>query len=200
MGCLNNMSDFRESLKEGVSDEAKAYIDSFWDAYDKLYVDMDSLTYEEYKIRNRQMWDFIHKFHEVSGTYVLLTLYGLEDKANKLFGDKIEKLTLPIPPPTRVVNLKNEPYDVYIGRGSKWGCPFTVIKDRPTLAKEIVDSKEEALAKYKEYVLNSPELMESLDELDGKTLGCFCKPEPCHGDVLLELIAQKKLKAYLNKK
>lgn len=101
---------------------------------------------------------------------------------------------------TRIVNLKHESYDVYIGRGSKWGCPFTIIKDRPTLAKEIVGSKEEALSKYKEYVLNSPELMESLDELDGKTLGCFCKPEPCHGDVLLELIAQKKLKAFFNKK
>jgi hypothetical protein len=102
--------------------------------------------------------------------------------------------------PTRIVNLNKEPYDIYIGRGSKWGCPYTIIKDRPTLAKEIVNSKEEALSKYKEYVLNSPELMGSLDELDGKTLGCFCKPEPCHGDVLLELIAQKKLMAFFNKK
>lgn len=95
---------------------------------------------------------------------------------------------------TRIVNLKDEPYDVYIGRGSKWGCPYTVIKDRPTLAKEIVDSKEEALAKYKEYVLASPELMNSLDELEGKTLGCFCKPDLCHGDVLLELLTHKKLR------
>ena len=102
--------------------------------------------------------------------------------------------------PTRIVNLNKEPYDIYIGRGSKWGCPYTIIKDRPTLAKEIVDSKEKALSKYKEYVLNSPELMGNLDELDGKTLGCFCKPEPCHGDVLLELIAQKKLMAFFNKK
>lgn len=102
--------------------------------------------------------------------------------------------------PTRIVNLNKEPYDVYIGRGSKWGCPYTIIKDRPTLAKEIVNSKEEALSKYKEYVLNSPELMENLDELDGKVLGCFCKPELCHGDVLLELIAQKKLIAFFNKK
>lgn len=102
--------------------------------------------------------------------------------------------------PTRIVNLNKEPYDIYIGRGSKWGCPYTIIKDRPTLAKEIVNSKEEALSKYKEYVLNSPELMESLDELDGKVLGCFCKPELCHGDVLLELIAQKKLIAFFNKK
>ena len=101
---------------------------------------------------------------------------------------------------TRIVNLNKEPYNLYIGRGSKWGCPFTIIKDRPTLAKEIVGSKEEALAKYKEYVLASPELMASLDELEGKILGCFCKPEKCHGDVLLELLSQKKLKEYFKSK
>ena len=102
--------------------------------------------------------------------------------------------------PTTLVNLNKEPYDVYIGRGSKWGCPYTIIKDRPTLAKEIVDTKEEALSKYKEYVLASPELMNSLDELYGKVLGCFCKPDKCHGDILLELISQKKLKAFLDNK
>ena len=101
--------------------------------------------------------------------------------------------------PTTLVNLNKEPYDVYIGRGSKWGCPYTIIKDRPTLAKEIVDSKEEALEKYKAYVLASPELMNSLDELEGKTLGCFCKPDKCHGDVLLGLLFQKKLQKLLNK-
>ena len=101
---------------------------------------------------------------------------------------------------TKLVNMKNEPYDIYIGRGSKWGCPYTIIKDRPTLAKEIVDSKDEALSKYKEYVLASPELMDSLHELEGKTLGCFCKPEKCHGDILLELITKKKLQGYFKKK
>ena len=95
--------------------------------------------------------------------------------------------------------MKIEPYDVYIGRGSKWGCPYTIIKDRPTLASEIVDSKEEALSKYKEYVLNNPELIESLDELEGMTLGCFCKPEKCHGDILLELLTKKKLQKMLKK-
>lgn len=102
--------------------------------------------------------------------------------------------------PTTLVNLNKEPYDVYIGRGSKWGCPYTIIKDRPTLAKEIVDTKEEALSKYKEYVLSSPELMDSLDELEGKVLGCFCKPEKCHGDILLELLTQRKLQKLLGKK
>ena len=41
--------------------------------------------------------------------------------------------------------------------------------------------------------------MNSLDELEGKTLGCFCKPEKCHGDVLLELLTQKKLKNFFKK-
>jgi len=100
---------------------------------------------------------------------------------------------------TRIVNLNKEPYDVYIGRGSKWGCPYTIIKDRPTLAKEVVSTKEEALAKYKEYITSTPELMNSLDELYGKVLGCFCAPEKCHGEVLLELISQKNLKDFLNK-
>ena len=96
--------------------------------------------------------------------------------------------------PTRVINLYKEPYDVYIGRGSKWGNPYTTIQDKDTMASEIVETSEEAISKYREHVLNTPELMESLDELEGKTLGCFCKPKPCHGDVLLELLTQKKFK------
>ena len=101
--------------------------------------------------------------------------------------------------PTRVINLYKEPYDVYIGRGSKWGNPYTTIQDKDTMASEIVETSEEAISKYREHVLNTPELMESLDELEGKTLGCFCKPKPCHGDVLLELLTQKKFKKFIEK-
>jgi hypothetical protein len=100
---------------------------------------------------------------------------------------------------TKVVNLNKEPYDVYIGRGSKWGNPYTTIKDKETLASEIVDTSEEAISKYKDYVLSNPDLYNSLDELEGKVLGCFCKPKPCHGDVLLELISQKNLKTFFVK-
>ena len=101
--------------------------------------------------------------------------------------------------PTRIVNLNKEPYDIYIGRGSKWGNPFTTIKNKETLAIEIVDTSEEALSKYKEHILSTPELYDSLCELEGKTLGCFCKPKPCHGDILLELISQKNLKKFFVK-
>lgn len=97
---------------------------------------------------------------------------------------------------TRVVNLNKEPYDVYIGRGSKWGNPFTTISDRETLAQEVVETSEIALSKYREYVYNSPHLMESLDELEGKVLGCYCHPKPCHGDILLQILAQRKIQKY----
>jgi hypothetical protein len=86
---------------------------------------------------------------------------------------------------TRVVNLREEPYDVYIGRPGrgkskeegKGGNPFEIGRD---------GTREEVIAKYREYILNKPELLEQIPlELKGKTLGCFCKPKACHGDVLV---------------
>lgn len=79
---------------------------------------------------------------------------------------------------TRVVNKYKEPYDVYIGRGSKWGNPFTVEQY----------GRDECINKYKEYILSNPELLADLHELEGKTLGCFCKPKACHGDILVKLL------------
>ena len=41
---------------------------------------------------------------------------------------------------------------------------------------------------YTEYIMNKPELLKLIPkELKGKRLGCWCKPLPCHGDVLAEL-------------
>ena len=89
---------------------------------------------------------------------------------------------------TKVVNKYKEPYDVYIGRGSKWGNPYS--HQSNTKAEYVVATREEAIAKYKEYLLNKPELLADIHELQGKTLGCFCKPKACHGDVLVELVNQ----------
>ena len=44
---------------------------------------------------------------------------------------------------------------------------------------------------YETYVRKSPQLMSSLHELEGKQLGCWCKPGPCHGDVLVSLYKEK---------
>jgi len=90
----------------------------------------------------------------------------------------------------KVVHCKKEKYDVYIGRPSKWGNPFTHIQDGKTLAKYIVADREEAVERYREWITegNGKYLLNHLSELEGKTLGCWCKPKSCHGDVLVELV------------
>jgi hypothetical protein len=79
----------------------------------------------------------------------------------------------------RVVHCKHEPFDVYIGRPSKWGNPFKVGAGGFT--------RDAASRMYEDYVTGRPELMAALPELRGKVLGCYCAPKPCHGDVLVRL-------------
>ena len=83
----------------------------------------------------------------------------------------------------KVVNLRKEKYDVYIGRGSKWGNKFVIGKD---------GDRAEVIKKYREWILDNKELLNSLHELKGKVLGCFCKPLACHGDVLAELVNESE--------
>ena len=83
----------------------------------------------------------------------------------------------------RVVHCKKEEFDVYVGRGSKWGNPYS--HKEGTLAECVVGSRSEAIQKFEEYLLSNQNLMSSLEELKGKTLGCWCKPKSCHGDILL---------------
>jgi hypothetical protein len=90
---------------------------------------------------------------------------------------------------TTVVNKKNKPYDVYIGRGSKWGNPFSHMYG--TMARFKVNTREEAIEEYRKWILTQPELLNSLYELDGKVLGCLCTPLACHGDVLVDLIEKQ---------
>jgi len=84
---------------------------------------------------------------------------------------------------TKVVHSRRAEYDVYIGRPSKWGNPFSEGKD---------GTRAEVIKKYHNYILSNKELLDQLDELEGKVLGCWCKPLACHGDVLVELIEQRR--------
>ncbi len=80
---------------------------------------------------------------------------------------------------TTVVNKRSgEPYDVYIGRPSKWGNPFPLGGD---------SSRDEVVAQYRSWVVGQPHLLAALPELRGKVLACWCAPLSCHGDVLAEL-------------
>ena len=89
---------------------------------------------------------------------------------------------------TRVVHCKMESYNLYIGSPSKWGNPFSVSSN--TRAQYKVNSKEEAIEKYREWITigGGKHLLNDLHELKGKTLGCWCKPSNCHGDILCDLI------------
>ncbi len=88
-----------------------------------------------------------------------------------------------------VVHCKKEKYDVYIGRPSKWGNPFSYKEG--TQAQWRAEDRADSIAKYRDWVVKQPKLMASLHELEGKVLGCWCAPLPCHGDVLVELIERK---------
>lgn len=69
---------------------------------------------------------------------------------------------------------------VYIGRGSPWGNPFVIGKD---------GTREEVIAKFRVWAEQAIG-KEWLAPLIGKDLVCFCAPQACHGDVLLEMIGE----------
>jgi hypothetical protein len=89
--------------------------------------------------------------------------------------------------PTRAVNLRTEPFDVYIGRGSQWGNPYSHLAG--TKAKIAVASREDAIEAYEEWLQEPAQarLRRQIPTLKGKRLGCYCKPQSCHGDILARL-------------
>lgn len=79
---------------------------------------------------------------------------------------------------TKVVHLKKAPYDVRIDRQTEWGNPFVMGRD---------GDRAEVIEKYRKWILTQPRLLGKIKTLKGKTLGCWCSPAACHGDVLAEL-------------
>ena len=77
-----------------------------------------------------------------------------------------------------VVNCKKSKYDVFVGRPSIWGNPYVIGKD---------GTREEVIAKYKEYLMKDTFLLSKIKELKGKVLGCYCSPLPCHAEILAEI-------------
>lgn len=88
-----------------------------------------------------------------------------------------------------IFNRRLDPYDVYVGRGSEWGNPFTVQQY----------GRGSAVQKFYAYLLEKIKADSAYLErlkycLEGKRLGCYCAPkggltidrEPvlCHGQIL----------------
>lgn len=89
---------------------------------------------------------------------------------------------------TKVVNLKHAKYDVYIGRAGRgqdgyFGNPIKLLNN---------ETRGSTLDRYRIYFYNrietDPEFKEKIHALKGKTLGCFCNPYPCHGDIIKEYL------------
>jgi hypothetical protein len=99
-----------------------------------------------------------------------------------------------VPRSTRVVNIRGTHretapvYEVYIGRQcnmggwnltqSKWYNPYSVGAD---------GNIDQVLLRYRDHILQSP-LYYEIEELRGRVLGCWCKPNRCHGDVLIAIL------------
>ena len=84
----------------------------------------------------------------------------------------------------------------YIGRGSLWGNPFTHLPLSRAKAQFHVETEEESMLRYeawlREKLAKDPQLRQKLLDLDGHELVCYCKPAPCHGDILIRIIEELK--------
>ncbi len=82
-------------------------------------------------------------------------------------------------PRTRVVHLKKDRWDIYIGRGSPWGNVFKIGKD---------GDRREVIELYKWwFVQQSGKVQAARTELKGRILGCYCSPLGCHGHFLAQV-------------
>lgn len=82
----------------------------------------------------------------------------------------------------KVVNKRRRPKGcdpIYVGRPTKWGNPFVLGRDGDRTA---------VIQKYRAWLLAQPELVTAArGELRGRDLECWCAPQACHADVLLEI-------------
>lgn len=70
-----------------------------------------------------------------------------------------------------------------IGRSTQFGNPFRMKKDGGDY------TRDGCVAAYREWfcekIDSDEEFRTAVEELRGETLGCYCSPKACHGDVIL---------------
>ncbi|GAB3498556.1 DUF4326 domain-containing protein [Amycolatopsis cihanbeyliensis] len=75
----------------------------------------------------------------------------------------------------------------YVGHaGPRHGWPESGFAN--PFVREAKQDRQAMVRHYREYLDRQPGLLRRLraGELDGRALGCWCAPKPCHADVLLE--------------
>lgn len=150
--------------------------------YDKTYhfdsncTEMKCEFCEFYYDENRKQW----WYHPESDCRVLMNIKEVENQSEELINidDDVK---------TRVVNIKHDKYDVYIGRGSPFGNPFSIPKD---------GDRDEVIRKFQDYLNSNEKLQRKVLQLRNLRLGCHCTPLNCHGDVIAEFIENHNRKIY----
>lgn len=99
--------------------------------------------------------------------------------------------------------------NVYIGRagivfinGKRYPSKSSIFANPYKIGKD--GERNDVIIKYKKYILDkintSIEYQEEFEKIKGKNLGCWCSPEKCHGDVLLELTNKYTVYDYFDEK
>jgi hypothetical protein len=93
--------------------------------------------------------------------------------------------------------------DIYVGRGSDLGNPYTGTKPlESTKAMFQAKSREESIELYKSWIqekirVKDKAVCKALNEIYLRSvrgpvnLVCFCKPKACHGDVIRAIVMEK---------
>ena len=89
---------------------------------------------------------------------------------------------------TKVINIRTYQGEyTYIGRGSPFGNPYKIGKGQ---------NRDDVLIGFSIYFEKrldcDPSFKEAVEGLKGKTLGCYCAPLPCHGDIIADWLDNTK--------
>ena len=137
---------------------------------DGRYLHFNSI--EEFK----RLTDFIEKS---------LPPYTAIEKAisddNKSAGKKLFQVNLT---DIDIEEWKKDESHIYIGRDS--GDIEGSIFQNPYSLKDY--DRSTAVRMYREHISSNPTLAGEVETLRGKVLGCFCSPNECHGQVLLDIL------------
>jgi hypothetical protein len=88
----------------------------------------------------------------------------------------------------RIVNVRNtKAFDIYGGRPGILGNPFSIGEH---------GDRNQCIELFKVYAARrvkiDKEFRAKIMECDGKIVGCFCAPDPCHVEVIDQIITAIK--------
>lgn len=83
---------------------------------------------------------------------------------------------------TEVVNINEQPCDVYCGRPSLWGNPHII--GNGITRKVAIDRYRNTFSD----MMKDDFYIKEIEKLRGKKIGCYCKPKSCHLDIIADYL------------